>query len=102
LHCETRHKAGLKNDEFSRLPSSSGTVLPAIYRVMLLALAIVFLAIWLGAVGSGYKLPFLIHAPLVIAFGLALGHFLLPRRRDLHCDDNPEHQRRGSSLLRRR
>jgi lipopolysaccharide export LptBFGC system permease protein LptF len=68
---------------------------------MLLTLAIVFLAIWLGAIGSGYKLPFLIHAPLVIAVGLALGHFLLPRRRELRCDDDPEHQRRGSSLLRR-
>jgi hypothetical protein len=69
---------------------------------MLLALAIVFLAIWLGAMGSGYKLPLLIHAPLVIAIGLAIGHLFLPRRRTLHCDDDPEHQRRGASLLRRR
>jgi hypothetical protein len=69
---------------------------------MLLALAIVFLLIWLGAMGSGYKLPFLVHAPLVIAIGLALGHFLLPRKRLPSCDDDPEHQRRDSSLMRRR
>jgi len=52
---------------------------------MLLALAIVFLAIWLGAMGSGIKLPVLIHSPLVVAIGLALGHFLLPKRRNPHC-----------------
>ena len=69
---------------------------------MLLALAIVFLATWLFAMASGYKLPFLVHVPLVIAIGLALGHLLLPRKRDPRCDDNPQHQRRGASLLRRR
>lgn len=69
---------------------------------MLLALAIVFLAIWLGAMGSGIKLPILAYAPLIAAIGLALGHFLLPKRRELRCDDDPEHQRKGATLLRKR
>jgi hypothetical protein len=82
--------------------SSSGDDVLDIYFSMLLALAIVFLAIWLGAMGSGIKLPILAYSPLIAAIGLLLGHFLLPKRRNLHCDDNPEQQRKGSSLLRRR
>jgi hypothetical protein len=97
------HKSLIKKTHgFIRNSSSSVTPFSTIYLHMLLALAIVFLAIWLGAMGSGYKLPFLVHAPLVVAIGLGIGHFLLPKRRPSPCDDDPAHQRKGSSLLRRR
>jgi hypothetical protein len=66
---------------------------------MLLVVAIVFLAIWLGAMGSGIQFPLLVHAPLVIAIGFALGHLFLPRRRPDLCDDDPQRQRGSSSLL---
>jgi hypothetical protein len=66
---------------------------------MLLAVAAVFLAIWLVGITALQRPPALIHAALVIAVGSVVAHFYLQRRACPGTNQEPDSQREQSSLL---